>query len=89
MRTKDILLKNAKPWRATSMTCYYYSKIGHLVKEYRSQKETQVHNLDHKGKRNIVEKEEVRKEFNKIWTRKEDENKEVKFEEVENSPISI
>ena len=34
-----------------------------------------------------MDREEVIKYFNKIWAREANENKEVKSEEVENSPV--
>ena len=47
-----------------------------------------MHNLYNKGKTKIVNKEEVRKVFAKISTRKACERKEVKSKEVGSSPIT-
>ena len=52
------------------MTYYYCHNIGHIAKDSRSRRVVQVHNLDHKGLSKIEDKEEVRKDFDKLWTRK-------------------
>lgn len=69
------------------MTYYYYNNIGPLTKDCMSRKIAQVPKLNHKGKIKVVDKEEDRKDFNKIWERKEDERKDAKSKEVRILPV--
>ena len=69
------------------MTYYYCGKIGNLAGDCRSRRGPHKKNTKNEGKNKIFYKEEVRKDFNKVWIRKTDKNKEIKFEEVESSLV--
>lgn len=69
------------------MTFYYCGKTSHLVRDYRSRREALVQKLVNRGKVKIVVKEEIIRDFNKVWVNKDDKRKGAKSGEVGSSSV--